>query len=100
MPADTREASAGILLLRRGWSMPRPTLEAADLVTPTKFAEQTGLSASTVRTWIQRSEQMIGRKVSPLGNLGRWPAYDWVDLAALEVAARTKGSLQATGQAA
>lgn len=73
---------------------PRPTLEAGDLVTPTKFAGQTGLSASTVRTWIQRSPQMIGRRVEPLGLLGRWPAYDWNDLAALEVAARSKGSLQ------
>ena len=74
--------------------MPRQTLEASDLVTPTQFARRCNLSASTVRTWIQRSEQMIGRKVEPLGQLGRWPAYDWVDLAALEVAARAKGTLQ------
>jgi hypothetical protein len=73
---------------------PRPTLEPDDLVTPTQFARRTGLSASTVRTWIQRSSQMIGRKVEPLGPLGRWPAYDWNDLAALEVAARAKGSLR------
>jgi hypothetical protein len=79
---------------------PRPTLDPSDLVTPTKFARQTGLSASTVRTWIQRSGQMIGRKVEPLGLLGRWPAYDWNDLAALEAAARVKGSLQGEAQAA
>ena len=95
MSAGSREASAGFSLSRGWWMSPRPTLEPWDLVTPTRFAERTGLSASTVRTWIQRSQQMIGRRVEPLGNLGRWPAYDWNDLAALEVAARVKGSLAA-----
>jgi hypothetical protein len=96
MPAGAREASAGILLSALGVTMPpRATLEAGDLVTPTAFAGQTGVPASTVRVWIHRSERMIGRRVEPLGNLGRWPAYDWNDLAALEVAARAKGGLQA-----
>jgi hypothetical protein len=91
MPADTREAYAGILLFARGVTMPpRPTLDATDLVTPTVFARRTSLCASTVRTWIQRSEQMIGRKVEPLGFLGRWPAFDWNDLAALERASHQR----------
>lgn len=70
---------------------PRPTLDATDLVTPSQFAKRTGLCASTVRTWIQRSEQMIGRKVEPLGSLGaNRPAFDWNDLAALERASHQR----------
>lgn len=69
---------------------PRATLEAGDLVTPTAFARRTGRPASTVRTWIQRSETIIGRKVSPLGDIGRWPVYDWNDLAALDAEMRRR----------
>ena len=75
---------------------PRATLEPADLVTPTEFAAKAGLSASTVRTWIERAEKIIGRKVEPLGNLGRWPAFDWNDLAALERTMRQRRQARAT----
>jgi hypothetical protein len=77
-------ASAGVIM------PPRATLEPGDLVTPTAFATLTGVPASTVRTWIQRSTEILGRKVEPLGTLGRWPAYDYNDLAALEAAMRLR----------
>lgn len=84
MPADSL-AACGFRVSRGGGVVPpRPTLEAIDLVTPAAFARAARVPASTVRTWIQRAEQIIGRKVEPLGDLGRWPAYDWADLAALE----------------
>lgn len=69
---------------------PRLTLEPDDLVTPAQAGRILGVPASTVRTWIDRSESIIGRKVEPLGPLGRWPAYDYNDLAALDAAMRRK----------
>jgi hypothetical protein len=69
---------------------PRRNLDAADLVTPTQFGRQAGIDPNNVRVWIHRSARMIGRKVEPLGLLGRWPAYDWNDLAALERASHQK----------
>lgn len=69
---------------------PRRTLEADDLVTPARFGTAVGIPASTVRTWIQRSSGILGRKVEPLGTLGRWPAYDWNDLAALDAEMRRR----------
>lgn len=64
---------------------PRATLEAIDLVTPARFASLIpGLTANQVSQWVRRSERIIGRKVEPLGHLGPYAAYDWVDLAALE----------------
>jgi hypothetical protein len=69
---------------------PRPTLEADDLVTPTRFGGLVGVPAPTVRSWIYRSEDILGRKVEPLGTLGRWPAYDYNDLAALDAEMRRR----------
>jgi len=69
---------------------PRLTLEPDDLVTPAQFGRITGVPASTVRTWIERSPAIIGRKIEPLGTLGRWPAYDYNDLAAVDAAMRRK----------
>lgn len=69
---------------------PRPTLEPGDLVTPTAFGRTIGVPASTVRTWIQRSTEILGRKVEPLGTLGRWPVYDYNDLAALDATMRQR----------
>ena len=77
--------------LRAGVVMPpRLTLEPDDLVTPTQFGNAIGVPASTVRTWIERSASIIGRKIEPLGTLGRWPAYDYNDLAAVDAAMRRK----------
>lgn len=69
---------------------PRPTLEADDLVTPAQAGRLLGVPAGTVRIWIHRSEEILGRKVEPLGRLGRWPAYDYNDLAALDAVMRRK----------
>jgi hypothetical protein len=69
---------------------PRATLEADDLVTPTVFGRTIGVPAPTVRSWIHRSEDILGRKVESLGTLGRWPAYDWNDLAALDAEMRRR----------
>ncbi len=69
---------------------PRLTLEPDDLVTPTQAARILGVPASTVRTWIERSPSIIGRKIKPLGNLGRWPAYDFNDIAAVDARLRRK----------
>lgn len=73
---------------------PRPTLEADDLVTPQRFAELTGIPSGRVRVWIHRSLELIGRKVMPVGQLGRWPAYDFNDLAALEARMRRRPKQQ------
>lgn len=62
---------------------PRVTLEADDLVTPAAAAKLLGVPASTVRTWIQRY------RIEQLGTLGRWPAYDYQAIAAVEAARRT-----------
>jgi hypothetical protein len=79
---------------------PRPGIEPDDLVTPTQFGEITGVPPSTVRTWIERSESIIGRKIEPLGQLGRWPAYDYNDLAAVDAAMRRKRERGRPGMAA
>lgn len=63
---------------------PRPNLEATDLVTSARFADTAELPRPRVRKWIERSEQIIGRKVEPLGHLGAYETYDWNDLAELE----------------
>jgi hypothetical protein len=79
-------SAGGVLVFPPGVIMPlRATLEAADLVTPARFASQVpGLTANQVSTWIRRSEGILGRKVEPLGRLGPYETYDWNDLAALE----------------
>ena len=69
---------------------PRPTLEPDDLVTPTRAAELLGVDANRVRVWIHRSESIIGRKIEPLGTLGRWPVYDYNEIAAVDAAMRRK----------
>jgi hypothetical protein len=43
-----------------------------------------------VRTWIERSPGITGRKIEPLGTLGRWPAYDYNEIAAVDAALRRK----------
>lgn len=63
---------------------PRPTLEADDLVTPSAAARVLSVPASTVRTWIERYD------IKPLGSLGRWPAYDFNEIAAIDAALRRK----------
>jgi hypothetical protein len=61
---------------------PRATLHPDDLVTPTRAARILGVPPSTVRTWIDRNG------IEPLGQLGRWPAYDYNEIA--KVAARMR----------
>lgn len=56
---------------------PRPTLEPDDVMTPSQIGRVLGIPASTVRTWIGRYE------VEQLGSLGRWPAYDFNDIAVI-----------------
>jgi hypothetical protein len=67
---------------------PRPTLEPGDLVTPSQAASALGVPPNRMRVWIHRAGEILGRQVEPLGTLGRWPAYDFNDLAALEAAMR------------
>jgi hypothetical protein len=63
---------------------PRATLHADDLVTPAGAARILGVPASTVRTWIGRND------LEPLGFLGRWPAYDFNEIAV--IAARMRAA--------
>jgi hypothetical protein len=63
---------------------PRPTIEPDDLVTPAQAARLLGVPAGTVRIWIHRYG------IQPLGSLGRWPAYDYNDIAAVDAALRRK----------
>jgi hypothetical protein len=74
---------------------PRPTLEPDDLVTPAQAGRILGVPASTVRTWIERSESITGRKIEPLGTLGRWPVYDFNEIAAVDAALRRKREARA-----
>jgi hypothetical protein len=84
MPADS-PAACGFFVCPPGVMMPpRPTLEPDDLVTPTAAAVLLGVPASTVRTWIERND------IRPLGQLGRWPAYDFNDLATVDARLRRK----------
>lgn len=57
---------------------PRATLEPDDLVTPTGAARILRTSPSTVRTWIERNG------IEPLGRIGRWPVYDYNEIAAVK----------------
>jgi uncharacterized protein YjcR len=61
---------------------PRRTLEPGDLVTPTQAARMLAVNPVTVRSWIHRYG------LEPLGNLGRWPAYDFNEIATVEAALR------------
>ncbi len=63
---------------------PRPALEPDDLVTPARAGSLLGVPPSTVRTWISRYG------LEPLGCLGRWPAYDYRDIAAVDARLRRK----------
>jgi hypothetical protein len=63
---------------------PRPTLEPDDLVTPTRAGLLLGVPASTVRTWIERNG------IPQLGALGRWPVYDYNEIAAVDARLRRK----------
>lgn len=75
----------GRLFFVLGVSMsPRPTLEPDDLVTPARAAELLGVDANLVRVWIHR------HRIEPLGSLGRWPVYDFNDIAAVDAAMRRK----------
>jgi hypothetical protein len=81
MPARSNAASGpfcfpGVIM------PPRPTLHPDDLVTPTRAGQQLGVKPSTVRTWIERYG------IEPLGHLGRWPAYDFNDIAAVQAKRR------------
>jgi len=84
------KAAGGFFALAEVIVPPRLTLEPDDLVTPTQAGRALGVPASTVRTWIERSEAIIGRKIEPLGTLGRWPAYDYNAIAAVDAALRRK----------
>jgi len=77
----------------------RPDLEPGDLVTPARAARLFGVPLPTVRSWIRRSEQIIGRKVEPLGQLGRWPAYDYEDLAEIDAELRRRREAREARQA-
>lgn len=68
----------------------RATLEPGDLVTPGEASVQLGVPVNRLRVWIHRSLEILGRKVEPLGTLGRWPAYDFNDLAALDAEMRRR----------
>lgn len=93
--APSLTAEGGFLLLAGVTVPPRPTLEADDLVTPAQASRILGVPAGRVRIWIHRSEEILGRKVEPLGQLGRWPAYDYNDIAALDAAMRRKREARA-----
>lgn len=70
---------------------PRPTLEPDDVVTPGRAAVLLQIPVNRLRVWICRSEEILGRKVEPLPvKIGRWPAYDFNDLAALDAEMRRR----------
>lgn len=58
--------------------LPSFDIDPSEVVTPTEAAERLDVPASTIRTWISRSD------VRPLGKIGRYNVYDYRDLARLE----------------
>jgi hypothetical protein len=68
---------------------PRLTLEPDDLMTPAQIGRALGIPASTVRTWIDRYG------IESLGNVGRWPVYDFNEVAAVDAARRRKQEARA-----
>lgn len=61
---------------------PRPGMEPDDLVTPASAASLLGVPLGTVRSWISRYG------IEQLGTLGRWPAYDYNAIAAVDARLR------------
>ena len=82
--ALSRKAAGGFFVLAEVMMPPRPTLEPDDLVTPAQAARILGVALPTVRSWIHRNG------IEPLGTLGRWPAYDFNEIAAVDAALRRK----------
>ena len=77
--------AAGGFFVPAGVTMPpRPTLEPDDLVTPARAAALLGVDPNLVRVWIHR------HGIEPLGVIGRWPAYDYNEIAAVDAAMRRK----------
>ena len=78
-------AAAGGFFVSAGVTVPlRPDMEPDDLVTPAQAARLLGVPLGTVRSWISRNG------IRPLGAIGRWPAYDYNDVAAVDAALRRK----------
>ena len=65
---------------------PRPGLQPDDLVTPSQAAAILHVPAETIRTWIRRYE------IESLGKLGRWPVYDYREIAAVQARMRRKAA--------
>jgi hypothetical protein len=61
---------------------PRATLEPDDLVTPAKAASLLDVPVGTVYSWIHRYG------IEPVGQLGRWNAYDYNAIAAVDARLR------------
>lgn len=74
---------SGRLFLAPGVTVPpRPTLEPGDLVTPSQAGKLLGIPAGRVRIWIHRYG------IKSLGMVGRWPVYDYNELAAIDAQMR------------
>ena len=93
--APSRKAEGGVLAFTGVMMPPRPTLEPDDLMTPSAASVILRVPVNRLRVWIHRSGEILGRKVEPVGHLGRWPAYDFNDLAALDAAMRARHRTEA-----
>ena len=87
--ALSQKAEGGFFVLAGVGMPPRPTLEPDDLVTPTEAAALLGVEPNLVRVWIHRNG------IEPLGTLGRWPVYDFNEIAAVDAALRRKREARA-----
>jgi hypothetical protein len=65
---------------------PRPGMEPDDLVTPSQAAAILHVPAETVRTWVRRYG------IEQLGTLGRWPVYDFREIAEIQARRRRKSA--------
>jgi hypothetical protein len=61
---------------------PRPGIEPDDVVTPREAGRRLEIDPRTISVWIHRYG------LQPLGKLGRWNAYDFREIAAIEAALR------------
>jgi hypothetical protein len=66
--------------------LPHPGIEPEDIMTPAQAGRLLDVPASTIRTWIQRYG------LEPLGKIGRWPVYDYRELAAIDAALNRKAA--------
>lgn len=85
-PLAAERAAGGFFVPAGVIVTPQPGIEPEDILTPSQIAKLLGIPAATVRSWIRRYE------VESLGMIGRWPVYDYREIAAIDAALNRKAA--------